>query len=269
MSQYNDHHIPNIGFGTYKLKTQEEFNKSLDAVFSNNNSQVMIDTAELYKNQHYIGNYLQDHKIKRSDVWITSKLSFHTMTKSEGEIIKSINNSLESLKTDYIDLYLLHACKEDNITPWKILRQFQKEGKIKKIGVSNFNVDNLKKFIKDINDLEADGSKYIYANQIEYNPFLNRTELVSLCKDNNIRVIAYGSFYKINKVIEDIAIQVNKTPHQVLLRWALNNNIIIIPKSENPDHIKDNMNLDFNLDDNMMDNINQLNENFSKYPRYL
>jgi len=261
--------IPDIGFGTYKLKSQDEFNISLDSVFKNQTGKVMIDTAELYRNQHYIGTYISNSKINRKDYWITSKISFHTMRKKEEDIIKSINKSLEDLKVDYIDLYLLHASTEDNITPWKILRQFQKEGKLKYIGVSNFNVTNLTKFIKDINEIHPDESKYIYANQLEYNPYLNRTELINLCHDLNIKVIGYGSFYKITDEIHQIANEIDKTSYQVILKWMLQNKVSIIPMSHNPEHIYDNMNLDFELNDKHMDKLNCLNDGSSKYERYL
>jgi diketogulonate reductase-like aldo/keto reductase len=263
--------LPSIGFGTYKLKSQEEFNTSLDAVFKyKNNRQVMIDTAELYRNQSYIGTYLQNNpQIKRDEYWITSKISFHTMRKKEEDMIKSINKSLEDLKVVYIDLYLLHASTEDNITPWKILRQFQKDGKIKNIGVSNFNVINLTKFIKEINEIHPDESKYIFANQLEYNPFLNRTELINLCHDHNIKVIGYGSFYKMNDDITRIAEEINKTSYQLILKWMLQNKVNIIPMSRDPKHIYDNMNLDFELNKDHMYRLDCMNDGSSKYERYL
>jgi diketogulonate reductase-like aldo/keto reductase len=153
-----------------------------------------------------------------------------------------------------------------NLKVWNILRIFQKEGKIRNIGVSNMTLQKLKYFIEEIGQEE---SKYIFCNQIEYNPFLNRKDLVDFCFEKNIKVVAYGSLYKKNKIIEEIGTKFNKTPEQVLLKWALQNNIHIIPSSLNPNYIKDNISLDFKLDSDDMNIMNKLNDNYTQYAKYL
>ena len=258
--------FPPIGFGTYKIRTQEAMDNALNNAFANNYR--MIDCAEIYKNQKLIGKYLKDHpEINRRDIWITSKVSFAAMKKSEEEVIKGINKTFEDLSVEYIDLYLIHAPVEDRwIFTWQLLRKLQSEGKIRYIGVSNFTVAKLNKFMELIGPEE---SKYIFCNQIEYNPFLNRKDLIQLCKDNNINVTAYGSLYKVNDIVEKIARQLQRTPQQVLLKWAVQKNIRVIPMSENPEYTKDNISLDFTIPKEDCNNMDELNENYSQYPKYL
>ena len=113
-------------------------------------------------------------------------------------------------------------------------------------------------------------SRHIFCNQLEFNPFLNRKELVDFCQKNNIRVVAYGSLYKITDTIIDIANSYKKTPYQVLLRWANQKRIHVIPMSEKEEYTIDNINIfDFEISREYMNRLDNLNENFSKYPKYL
>ena len=256
--------FPIIGFGTYKIRTQEAMNYALTHAFSNNYK--MIDCAEIYRNQKLIGNYLKDNNIDRNKIWITSKASFASMKHSEEEVIKGINKTFIDLQTDYIDLYLIHAPVESRwIFTWNYLRELQKQNKIRYIGVSNFTVDKLNKFM----ELIGDESKYIFCNQIEYNPFLNRKDLIELCNKNNIHITAYGSLYKINDTIENIARKLEATPQQVLLKWAIQKNIRVIPTSDNAIFIKDNITLSFTIENDYVKKMDELNENYSLYEKYL
>jgi len=259
--------FPHIGIGTYQAKPQEEMDLLLNTALSCGYK--MIDTAEVYRNQKYIGNFFRNNKVfNREDVWITSKVSFVNTKKQDlNAIVKGINKTFVDLNTDYVDLYLIHCPIENmNLKVWNILRIFQKEGKIKNIGLSNFTLDKLKNFINEIGTEEA---KYIFCNQFEYNPFLNRKDLVDFCLLNNIKVVAYGSLNKKNKTIDEIANKLNKTSEQVLLKWALQNKAHIIPMSLNPEYIKDNISLDFEIDQEDMLILNQLNDNYCVYAKYL
>jgi diketogulonate reductase-like aldo/keto reductase len=259
--------LPLIGIGTYTVKPQEEINNMLGCAIRG--GYTMIDTAEIYRNQKYIGTFLKNNPdIKRENIWITSKINFANVLKEDmKEINKSLNKTFIDLNTNYIDLYLIHCPVETmNVKIWNILRDYQKEGKIKHVGLSNFTLDKLKDFINKIGDEE---SKYIYCNQIEYNPFLNRKDLVNFCLEHNIKVVAYGSLNKKNKLIEDIANSLNKTPEQVLLKWALQNKVHIIPMAQDVNYIKDNISLDFNIDINNMELMNDLNENYAVFAKYL
>lgn len=259
--------FPMIGIGSYKVKPQDQIDTMLSYAFRT--GYTMIDTAEIYRNQKYIGNFLKNHpEIDRTKLWITSKVNFINVIKSdENEIIKSINQTFIDLKTDYIDLYLIHCPIENtNLKIWDILRNLQKEGRIRHIGVSNFTYEKLKQFIEEIGPIE---SKHIFCNQIEFNPFLNRKELINYCFENNIKIVAYGSLNKKNDLIESIANKLNKTQEQVLLKWALQNNVHIIPMALDPRYINDNFSLHFDIPEEDMDKMNSLNENYAVFAKYL
>ena len=120
-----------------------------------------FDLAELYKNQKDVGDFLKDKK--REDIYLTSKISFNTIKKGKSYIIESIENTLKDLGITYIDLMLIHAPCENDVECWNILTSYKERGIIKNIGVSNYNLDRLKKFIDKVQ------YKEIYCNQIEYN----------------------------------------------------------------------------------------------------
>ena len=254
---------PKIGLGTYKLRSQESINKALNYAFENGYK--MIDCAEIYKNQHLIGEYLKN--IDRTSIWITSKVSFVNMKKGMDQVIRGIEKTFMDLQTNYIDLYLIHAPIEDTlIETWNYLRKLQSEGKIRHIGLSNFTLIKLQNFIKKI----GDESRYIFCNQIECNPFLNRKDLIDFCQDNGIKVIAYGSLYKYNDDVINIANFYKKTPQQILLKWALQKNIHVIPMSETFEYTRDNIQIfDFDISEKFMNILDNLNENYSLYPKYL
>jgi diketogulonate reductase-like aldo/keto reductase len=233
--------IPQIGLGTYKLKTLEEIIYSMNHAIQSGYK--MFDTAELYKNEkhisYFIKNELPKYNLSRKDIWITTKVAYFTMLEGAIKIKNIIQNSIE-LFEGYVDLFLIHATNHNDIITWNILREFQREGKIRYIGISNYNVEKLDQFIQTIGPDEA---KMIYANQIEFNPFLHRKELVKKCINLGIRIIAYGSLYKSNEYIANLGIKYSRTPEQILLQWASSNKgIIVIPMSRNKEHIQDNIN---------------------------
>jgi diketogulonate reductase-like aldo/keto reductase len=258
--------FPKFGIGTYKLRDEETINNVLKTAYELNYR--MIDTAELYKNQEYIGKFIEMSKIDRKSIWITTKVSFKNMRKSEKDIVEGINRTFIDLRTDYIDLYLIHCPieKTDNMLfTWNYLRKLKEEGKIRYIGISNFPLEKLKNFIKLIGE---DESKHIYCNQIECNPYHNRKELRDYCKERNIKITAYGSLYKITDDIKKIGEELNRTPYQILLKWALQEDIRVIPMADKMDYIRMNADLDFDISEDNMKLLNSLNENYSLWPRY-
>ena len=256
-----------IGIGTYKVKPQEQMDNLLNSAIRCGYK--MIDTAEIYRNQRFIGEFFKKNpQYDRTKFWITTKVSFDNVKNRDDEaIIKSINKTFIDLNTSYVDLYLIHCPIENkNVKVWNILRQYQKEGKIRHIGISNFTLDKLKVFMEEIGEEE---SKHIFCNQIEYNPFLNRKDLVEFCLRNNIKIVAYGCLYKKNEIIDAIATKLDRTSEQILLKWSLQNNVNIITTSDNPKYINDNICLDFEIDKDDMDLLNNLHDNFCVYTKYL
>ena len=278
-----------IYFGTYKLTNEETLLNSLEYAYKYGYTK--IDTATLYKNQHIIGQFLntpdskdniiltetkketqldlKHYLTKRDKFWITSKVSFRVMPKGESEIRKSIDKTLSDLQTHYIDLMIIHSPERNDIMTWNILCEYKEKGLIRHIGLSNYNLEKLKTFIKQIDNPEA-----IYCNQIEFNPFLNRKDLIDYCKSLNIKVITYGNLYYTNYIIDAIADKMNKTKEQICARFALQKGLDIILMADEEKYIKMNMELDFVINEEDMNDIEDIREigidaSKSKFKRFL
>ncbi len=254
---------PQISFGTYRLG-DNTYNALKDAF---NNGYQSIDTASLYKCEHFIGHFLKENEINRSDVWITSKLNPKVMDKSEGVILESIYKTLSDLNTNYLDLFLIHCPNNEdiNIKCWNIIEKLYKNGTFRHVGVSNFSVEHLEQ-IKNFS------STPIYTNQIELSPFLKRPIVCDYMKKNNILISAHSSLAKgemfDNITIKNIAEKYNKTPAQIMLKWGLNNDYHIMPRSSKNSHIFDNNNLDFELNDDDMNKLNNIDICHITHPKY-
>ena len=250
-------------FGTYKLLDKDELYKALYNALQSNIK--FFDFAELYKNQHLIGDFFAKQNIPRKNIWFTSKVSFRVIPKGEEAIRKSIDKTLTDLQTNYIDLMLIHAPTKNNVLCWNILREYKKLGKIKHIGISNFNVTELEKFCSEI-----DNPQDIYCNQIEFNPFLNRSELIELCKQKNIRLTCYGTLYKTNDFIDSLQEKYKKTTKQILIKFAIQKGFNPIIMAVDKNHINEDFNYDnFVLDKDDYNKMDLLDENYSCYRRYL
>lgn len=256
-----------VFFGTYKLIDKDILIKALTDALSLNIK--YFDFAELYKNQDIIGDFFQNiyktSKLKRDDFYFTTKVSFRTIIKGEEHIRKSIDKIFVDLQTDYLDLVLIHAPTKNNILCWNILQEYKKANKIKNIGISNFNVIELNNFISEISDPTE-----IYCNQIEFNPFLNRKELIDLCKIQNIKLTCYGTLYKTNDFIDSLQEKYKKTTKQILIQFAIQSGLNPIIMAVQKEHIIEDFNYGkFIIDKEDFDKMNSCNENYSLYKRYL
>ncbi len=261
---YNGVEIPKIGFGTWQIKDGDEaYNATL---FALKNGYRHIDTAYDYGNEKSIGRAIKDSKIKREDIFVTTKLPSHIKT-YEGAL-DYFNQSLENLGLDYIDLYLIHApwpwssvgldCTEGNIEAWKAMVELYKAKKIRSIGVSNFHVKDIKPLI------EATGVKPMI-NQIRY--FIGNTqeELTKYCQDNDILIEAYSPLATgelINKeVLKVIADKYNVSVAKLCLRYCIQKETLPLPKSVHEERILDNIKLDFEIgkeDMTYLDNLGHI-----------
>ena len=254
----NGYPMPKIGLGVYKI-TDNEMATAIESVLEVGYR--AFDTAYLYDNEVALGRVLKQSEIARDSLFITSKL-WNDYQGFESTL-KQFNQSLERLGTDYLDLYLIHwPCAEDDlfIESYKALEQLYEEGKVRAIGVCNFTKEHLEKLMDATDIVPA-------VNQVEVHPYFNQQQLQDFCDDNDIAVTAWMPLMRNRGLLDDpviveIAKRYNKTPAQVVLRWHLAHNRLIIPKSKTPERIEENFNIfDFNLEVTDIAEIDALNRN--------
>ena len=257
----NNVNIPSIGLGTWDVRGKEgekTIQLALDLGYRH------IDTAQMYENEKEVGNAISDSKIKREEIFITTKI-YTLIVKNDG-IEDSFENSLINLKTDYVDLLLIHfpAFTTNLSDMLDILFKLKETGKTKNIGISNFN-HNL------VNECIKLGYKDIFCNQVEYHPYLEQNNLIKVLKEYNILPVAYSPLAK-GKLLNDTVIlniskKYTKQPAQIILRWLNQQGWISIPKSANADRMKENMNIfDFTISEKDMNLLHGLARNYRAVP---
>ena len=251
----NNIEIPALGFGTWQLTG----NTCIKATqFALETGYRHIDTAEIYRNEEEVGIAIKNSKIQREEIFITSKVWQDELNYTR--LIKSFELSLRKLKTNYLDLYLIHW-PDKYIDMEEILKAFKilyDEKKIKSFGVSNFTINHLKDALKITSKIDLP----LTINQVEFHPLFYQKELLDFCDKNNIKITAYsplaqGAVFK-NKTIINISNKYNKNPGQIAIKWLLQKGLIVIPRSSNNIHTKENFDFDFTLleeDVNEIDSI--------------
>ncbi|WP_460278239.1 aldo/keto reductase [Clostridium sp. CTA-5] len=246
--------MPLLGFGTYKVESGESVINSVKEALKIGYRH--IDTAAFYGNEEGVGIAIKESGIKREDIFLVSKV-WNTEQGYE-KTIKSFEDSLKRLGTDYLDLFLIHWPQPLHKETWKALEKLYNEGRVKAIGVSNYTVNHLKDLLKD-----SEISPMV--NQIEFHPKLIQSELMDFCNKNNIQIEAWsplmrGGIFKI-KLLDELSKKYKKTISQIVLRWDLQMGVVTIPKSIKPSRIKENADIfDFELTNEDMKRINELNE---------
>lgn len=259
--------MPLLGLGMYKLCGSEDVFQSVNAALAEGYR--AFDSAAVYGNEADLGQALRKllpkYGLTRADVFITSKLG----PKDQG--VKAMDGALHSLSQldlDYIDLYLIHwpGTQGQDVTDqrnpgnraqsWATLEELHAQGKLKAIGVSNYTPAHMRELIQNCNVRPA-------LLQVEFHPQLCQAELKALCKEFGICFQAYTSLGRGKLVTDPVVIEVakncNRTPAQVLLRWAVQQGVSVLPKSSNPDRIKENAAIfDFTLTDEDMDRLSAL-----------
>lgn len=258
----NGNKIPMVGFGTYKSNDQKGMDSVISAI---SNGYSLIDTAAIYGNEEAVGRGIKASGVLREDIFITTKLWRESLGYKSTKI--EFEKSLNRLNLDYIDLYLIHwpanaknynNWQQTNADTWRAMEELQAEGKIRSIGVSNFFQEHLETLFQTANVIPS-------INQIEFHPGYWQQELVEFCKRQNIAVeswspLARGKVFE-NEVLKAIANKYNRSVAQVCLRWIIQHDVIVIPKSSSPKRIKENINLfDFELTTAEMELINKLPE---------
>jgi diketogulonate reductase-like aldo/keto reductase len=226
--------VPCVGFGTYKL-TGETCIKVVEEALQFGYRH--IDTAQYYNNEEAIGTAVKNSSLDRDKVFITTKI-FPT---DFSRMIPAVEDSLRRLQMDRVDLLLLHWPSDDKTNSIAIegLNQALNKGYTKSIGVSNFNIEKLKKALKEAP---------IICNQVEYHPYIAQQKLLTFMKKNVMFMTAYsplakGRVFK-DAVLENLARKYNRTIGQVVLRWLLQQgDISVIPKASSAEKIKENLNI--------------------------
>ena len=249
--------MPKFGFGTFLSpagkETQNAVLWALEAGYRH------IDTAMIYKNEEDVGAAVAQSKISRKEIFIVTKV----WNDDQGyeKTLKACDASLKRLKMDYIDLYLIHwPVRVLRGETWKALIKLQEQGKCRAIGVSNYTIRHLDELLPVTPVVPA-------VNQVEFNPFLYRKELLDYCHARGIRLEAYSSLSRAKK-LEDprlvaAARKYGKTPAQVALRWALQHDLVVIPKSVHRERIFENTQVfDFEITSEDMQALDNLNENY-------
>ncbi len=253
---YNGVTIPKVGFGTWQVPNGDiAYQAVKDALEV---GYIHIDTAYVYENEVSVGQAIKDAHMKRSELFVTSKLPSHIKTYDETE--SYFYETLKRLQLDYLDLYLIHApwpwsnigqdFKEGNAEAWKKMIELYEAKKIRAIGVSNFNVDDLK-------DLIARTGVVPHVNQIAFfaGHFQKQKETLAFCQENHILVEAYsplaiGHALKTPLVVS-LADKYQKTPAQILIRYTLEHNTLPLPKSTKKARMEENADLDFSISKKM------------------
>jgi len=251
--------IPNVGIGTFLLKPNEAENSVREALKIGYR---LIDTANIYVNERACGRAIKYSDIPREEIFVSTKL-----WPTEYENNNAIEETLERLGIDYIDLLFLHQPAGNYMAGYKQLEKAYKEGKIKSIGLSNFEG-------KYIEEILANCEIVPQVIQVEAHPYFVQEELRNVTEPKNIKIMSWyplghADVSLLNEsIFKIIGNKYDKTPAQVILKWHIQMGFIVIPGSKNVDHIKDNFALfDFELTSEDMDLIATLNKNKRYYER--
>lgn len=291
--------IPALGLGTSRAKATEGEQAVKDAIDIGYRH---IDTAWVYENEKEVGNAIRakiaDGVIKREDIFVTTKLwsTFH----QPNQVARAFQKSLDNLNIDYIDLYLMHAplsyqridkttntttddidnvyafpvnengqrlaIDVDYIDTWKAMEELVKSGKVRSLGVSNFNSEQLDRVISMAQIKPV-------VNQVECHPNLNQHKLIEFASARNVTIIGYSPLGRPHDAsnrpiaindskVKALANKYNKNPGQIILRYTVQNGVVAIPKSTNKERLRGNIDIfDFELNKDDMDALNSLNDN--------
>lgn len=251
----NSVRMPGFGLGVWHVRGNDVITSVSTALKA---GYKMIDTAEHYKNEDLVGEAIRKSGINRHQLFITTKL--WNDDQGYDETIQAFDKSLKTLGFDYLDLYLIHWPVTGKFKDsWRAMEHLYQQGKVRAIGVSNFNSHHIKTLLEDAKIRPA-------INQFELHPFLSQVPLRAYCAKQSIKVAGYSPLgtgtILANHSINNIAKAHDITAAQVILRWHVQHGSITIPRSINPEHVVSNADIfDFELSAYEMEQIDALNEN--------
>jgi diketogulonate reductase-like aldo/keto reductase len=249
--------IPQLGLGVFQTpKGEDTVNAvkwALEAGYRH------IDTAKVYGNEADVGQAILESKVPREEIFLTTKLWNDDIRAERTK--EAFEESLKALKTDYVDLYLIHWPVDGFQDAWKDMEDLYHEGKIKAIGVSNFHPHHLQELAKTATVKPV-------IDQLESHPYMNNQKVIDYCKENGIQPEVWSPLGGKDAApladpkIGEIAEKYNKTPAQVIIRWHIQRGVVVLPKSVHQERILSNFDVfDFKLSDEDMQSINALDRN--------
>ena len=257
----NNQKMPVLGLGTYALRGYECekcVSEAIEAGYS------LIDTARMYGNEKEVGNVIKD--AKRESLFITTKL--YSPSASYERAKADINSSLDNLQTDYIDMLLIHEPYSESLSMYRAMKEAFSAGKVKAIGISNFNKRQYLDFIKHCEVIPA-------LNQVECHVFYRQKELQEILERHNTHMQAWSPFacgknnFFNNSILKEIGRAYGKTAAQIGLKYLVQQGVSVIPKSSKTQRLKENIDIfDFCLEEADMRKIETLNSNKTLFGWY-
>ena len=253
----NGNTIPQLGFGVFQIPPAQTRDATLDALQVGYRH---IDTAEMYGNEREVGQAVAESGIPREDIFVTSKLNngFH----ARDAALTAFDGTLDALGFDYLDLFLIHwplPAVGDYVETWKAMQEMHASGRVKSIGVSNFQPTHIRRLLDETDHIPS-------VNQIEVHPYLTQNDVRAYDFDNEIATEAWSPIAQglvlDDPVIEEIAQRLGKTTAQVTLRWHIQRGDIVFPKSVKRERMVENFEIfDFELTPDDLAAITALNRN--------
>jgi diketogulonate reductase-like aldo/keto reductase len=253
---HNGVKMPWLGLGVFNSQEGNEVEQAVK--WAINAGYRSIDTAAVYKNEAGVGRAIKDSGVAREEMFITTKV--WNTEQGYDSTLAAFEESRNRLQLDYVDLYLVHwPVKGKYKETWKALEKLYRDGAVKAIGVCNFQIHHLKDLLEDCEIVPM-------VNQVEYHPLLQQKELLQFCKEHRIQLEGWRPLMLGNSldhpVLTKIAAKYGKTPAQVVLRWELQQGVIVIPKSVNEHRIRENADIfDFELTSDDEAQIETMNQN--------
>ena len=253
--------MPILGFGVFQIPDPQECERSVIEAIETGYR--LIDTAEAYQNELAVGNAVKRSGVPRKEFFITTKVWIQS--NGYGGTKRAFERSLKQLQLDYLDLYLMHQPLGDVYGSWRAMEELYAEGRIRAIGVSNFQPDRLI-------DLIVHNQVVPVINQIETHPFQQQIETQKFLEENNVQLQSWGPFAEgknnlfTNELLNSIGQKYNKSVAQVVLRWLAQRSVVAIPKSVRKERIEENFNIfDFELSADDMGAIATLDQKTSLF----
>ncbi len=247
--------MPLLGLGVYDMYNKEAEAAVLTALETGYR---LIDTAAMYGNEQEIGNAVKKSSIPRQEIFITTKVN--NTDQGYDATLKAFERSCQLLQMEYVDLYLVHwPVKRKRKETWKALETLYNNKQVRCIGVANY-------LLPFLEELKSYSSITPAVNQVEFSPYLFLEDLLLYCRQHTIQLQSYTPLVRGKRMNDPKLLQLakkyNKTPAQIILRWNIKLQVSAIPKSSNPERIRENFDIfDFNISDSDMELMRSFNEN--------